>query len=253
MNAGRRVALAVLLAGGVPAAAGVLGAGPAAAAAAGGCGSGSPKLTVQGVGAVTATPDLLTLTLEVSATGAQVGQALSAETAAGSAVLAALASGGVAKRDLETTDLSLQPDYAQTGTAVTGYTADGTVVAKLRHLSAAGSLVDAAVAAGGDATRVDSLTFSFTRPYHLQDRARAMAVHQAVGHAAAMAKAAGDRLGAICSLRDETVTTATTPPPGYAYGSVTRAGPAVPVQAGTQQVTDRVSVVYSLAPPRRRR
>ena len=253
MSAGRRVALALLLAGGVPAAAGVLGAGGAAAAATSGCGSGSPKLTVQGVGAVTAAPDLLTLTLDVSSSSAQVGQALASDGSATAAVVAALEHGGVASRDLETADLSVQPVYAQTGSVVTGYTVDETVVAKLRDLSAAGSVIDAAVAAGGNDTRIDGLAFSFTRPYRLQDRARSMAVHQAVRHASAMAKAAGERLGAICSLEDKSVTTSTGPPLPYAYGSVARAGPAVPVQAGTQQVTDRVSVVYSLDHPRRRR
>lgn len=258
---GRAVGIGVtaglLLAGAGASGALLAGPGPSGAAAGassavGGCGGASPRLTVGGTGVVTTTPDLLTLSLDVSTTGQSAGAALTDDDSATAAVLAALASGGVASKDVQTTDLSIQPTYGSTGGAITGYSVDDTVVAKIRQLSSAGSVVDAAVTAGGDAVRIDSLVFSVTNPNHVQDRARQLAVRQAVRHASSMARAAGERLGPICSAKDETSATSTGPVPYPVFAPARGAAnaPAVPVQPGTQQVTDRVSLVYSLTSAR---
>jgi uncharacterized protein YggE len=211
-------------------------------------------LSEQGTGVVTATPDLLTLTIGVSSTGPTATTALSANDTAGTAVLAAFKAGGVAAKDLQTTGLSIQAEYAMTGTVVTGYEVDDTVVAKIRTLTTAGTLIDAAVTAGGNAVRIDGLAFSLTNPRPLQDQARTEAVHRAVSHAEAMAAAAGEHLGALCSLTDENQTGGTTTPVIFraAAGSSTAgsaaAAPSVPVQTGSQTVSDQVRVVYALVP-----
>lgn len=224
----------------------------AAAAGTGGkgstiCEAGSARVTVTGVGAVSTTPNLLTLSLDVHTTAASAGAALASNDTDTAAVVKALATTGIRPSDVQTTNLSIQPNYANTGSTVTGYSVDNTIVAKIRKLSSAGTLIDAAVTAGGNAARIDSLAFSLTQPIHAQDRARNMAVHQAVGHAKAMAAAAGRRLGGICSLKDQTTTS--TPVPvqlGFAASAAPLRAP-VPVEAGSQSVTARVMIVYSLA------
>lgn len=234
----------------------VASAGPGAAAAATGaggpprCGGGAPSLSVEGTGKVTITPDLLTLDLDVSTTAPTAGAALSADNADTAAVLRALTSGGVTAKDLQTTNLSVQATYSGTGSAVTGYAVDDTVVAKIRKLSSAGTLIDAAVSAGGDATRIDSLTFSLTSPRRSEERARAMAVREAVGRATSMAGAAGERLAGICSLKDET--SGGTPVifgTGFHVPAASGAPARVPVEPGTQTVTARVAIVYALTRP----
>jgi len=210
------------------------------------CGAGIPKVTVTGRGVVPVTPDLLTMSLDVHASGSTASSALAADDAATTAVLRALSSGGLATRDLQTADLTIQPEYAATGGAVTGYAVDDTVVARVTKLSGAGALIDAAVAAGGNDTRIDSLTFSLAKPLGAQRRARAEAVRQAVGHATAIAASAGRRLGGICSIHDVTVTSTTTPVPPPEFSSVGVAAPRVPLQAGSEVVTSRVTVVFAL-------
>ena len=220
-----------------------------AAAARPDCGAGAPKITETGIGTVSITPDLLTLSLDVHTQASQASSALSENDRATAAVLHALSAGGVAPHDLQTTDLTIQPSYARTGTKVTGYGVDDTVVAKLRKLSTAGALIDAAVSTGGNATRIDSLSFSTTRPLRAQARARALAVREAVGHARAIAASAGGKIGGICSIDDQTATSTTAPLPFQGFGTAAAPSahvPIVPIQSGSETVTARVSVVFAL-------
>ena len=224
---------------------------PSAASDPPSCGAGSPKLTVVGTGLATGTPDLLTISVDVSVTGASAAGTLADDNARTAAVLAAFTQGGVAAKDVQTTGLSVQPDFAFTGgrQVLTGYGVDNTVVAKLRDLPRAGATIDAVAVAAGDAARINSLDFSLNDPRGLQDRARRDAVHQAVDHARSMALAAGDRLGPVCTLTDDSAA-ANQLLPQSSLGGL-RAGtaspvPAVPVTAGTEQVSASVTLVYAL-------
>ena len=211
------------------------------------CGGGAPKVTVTGRGSVAITPNLLTLSLDVHTTGTDANAALAQNNTVTAAVLHALLTGGVARQDLQTTGLSIQPNYVRTGQTISGYGVDDTVVAKIKKFAAAGTLIDAAVAAGGNATRINSLSFSLTHPLRAQARARDQAVHQAVGHAKAMAAAADQRLGGICAIHDTTTTTPTVPI-NFAYGAAApTARTPVPVEAGSQTVSARVTIVFALA------
>jgi uncharacterized protein len=210
------------------------------------CGAGKPKVTETGVGTVSITPNLLTLSLDVHTTASEANAALSHNNRVTAAVLHALSAGGVARRDLQTTDLTIQPNYANTGGTVTGYGVDNTIVAKIRKFSTAGTVIDAAVAAGGNAARIESLSFSLTRPLAAQARARARAVRQAVGDARAIAASAGQRIGGICSIVDHTSTSTTTPVLPYENLGAAAPSAHVPVESGSETVTARVSVVFAL-------
>lgn len=215
------------------------------------CGAGTPEVRVTGTGTVSVTPDLLVLRLSVHTTGRQATTALGANDTTTAAVLHVLRAGGIAARDLQTTDFSISPDYAATGSALTGYSVDDTIVARVHAIGSAGTLIDAAVAAGGNAVRIDSVSFSVTRPLHAQGLARTMAVHQAIAHAKAIAVAAGRRLGGICSLRDDTTSTTTPGVPsfgafGAASGALAPRTPAV-LESGSQTVSDDVTIVFALS------
>lgn len=238
----RRLALAATV---VAVAAGVSTAGGAVASAAQ-CGSGAPTLTVHGTGRATGTPNLLTLTMAVSVTGATAQAALAADNTSTQAVITTLTFGQVAKKDIETTGLSIQPSYNATG-VLTGYAVDNSVVAKITDFSTAGAVIDAAASAAGDAARIDSLAFSIADPRGLEDQARQDAVHQAVSHASAMAAAAGERLGPVCSLTDDSTESGGTTGMRFAQGALAApSGSTVPVEAGSQQASAQVTLVYAL-------
>ncbi|HEY1223309.1 MAG TPA: SIMPL domain-containing protein, partial [Acidimicrobiales bacterium] len=62
-----------------------------------------------------------------------------------------------------------------------------------------------------------------------------------------IAKAAGESVGSIVRVTDQESTSGSTlPTPLQFNASAGKATSVVPVQAGTQTVTDQVSVVYSL-------
>jgi uncharacterized protein YggE len=245
-RSGAIAAAALIVATGALALAGVAaGRGPAAAAAPS-CTGPAPRLTVTGSGTARGAPDTLTVTASVAASGPSAQSALGQDNAATAAVLAAFRSGGVAAADLQTTGLTLGPQYAYPDgrSVLTGYAATDTVVATLRRLTGAGAVIDAASSAGGDATSIQSIAFGAADPTSLEDRARADAVHQAVSHARAMAAAAGERLGPVCSIVDDVAAPASAP---FDVAPAT-AGPAgVPLAAGSQSAQARVSLVYALA------
>jgi uncharacterized protein YggE len=224
------------------------GAGPAAASAPPGCNSSAPRLTVQGSGQASGTPDLLTSAFSFSTTAGSSASALSENNAKVSQALVALAANGVAARDVQTTGLTLQPQYAfpHGVPTLTGYQVTNTVTATLRQVATAGAAIDAVVTASGDAAQIDSLAFSFGNPTTVEDAARADAVRQGNSHAAALAAAAGRSLGALCSLTDDSQPV----PQLSGFGADRIALPAgsagVPVEPGTQTQTDQVTLVYAV-------
>jgi uncharacterized protein YggE len=215
------------------------------------CVPGSARLTVQGTGLATGTPDTLTVDVEISVTEATAQQALADDNVKAAAVVAAFTAGGVTKPDIQTTGLSVQPNYtfADGSEQLTGYGVDNTVTAMITNLTTAGDVLDAVSAAAGDAGQIGSATYSIRDPRNLEVQARTDAVHQAVSHAQTMAAAADERLGPVCSLTDTTPTTQFTPEFNAAAGTVEKAAlPApVPLEAGSQQANAQVTIVYSLS------
>jgi uncharacterized protein YggE len=88
------------------------------------------------------------------------------------------------------------------------------------------------------------MALSISDTSSLMAQARAQAMADAKTKAGQLASGAGVALGAIVSITDNTQTS-TTPPISYAVGAP-EAGSAVPVQAGSEQLSVSVSVVYQL-------
>jgi hypothetical protein len=203
---------------------------------------------VQGTGQSHGTPDVLTAVFGFSSSAPSATAALSQNNADVNQVLLALSGKGLAQSDVQTTGLTLAPQYAyphgvQTRT---GFAATNTVTATLRDIKTAGDSIDAVVNAAGDAATINSLTFSFANPAQVEDQARSQAVHQAVAHAAAMAAAAGRRLGPVCSLTDNTQPSLLEPFASAGYAASTNQAAAVPLEPGSQAESDQVTMVYAL-------
>ncbi len=224
-------------------------AGASSSAAPAGCAGSDPHLKVQGSGQGSGTPDVLTAMFSFSSTANSSSAALTQNNGLVAQALQALADNGVAKRDTQTTALNLAARYVYPhGVPIlTGYQATETVTAMLRNLATDGTTIDAVVTATGNAAQVNGLTFSFGDPSAVQDEARTAAVHQAVAHAQAMAAAAGRKLGAVCSLTDDTQPSNPLGQLGFRDTALPSAGAnAVPLEPGTQVESDQVTMVYAL-------
>jgi len=196
----------------------------------------------------TGTPDLLTVSVGIDVTDSSAQASLADDNSKATAVTAALQQGGILDKDVQTSNLSINPHYNISG-AITGYEVTNTLTANLHNFTTAGAVIDALASAAGNAVRVNSLTFSMQDPRGMEDQARTDAVHQAVSHAKSMAEAAGDRLGPVCSLSDQTPTGYVSPDLNSqgAYASASAAN--VPLEAGTQQASAQVTIVYGLERP----
>lgn len=214
----------------------------------GAAGNGAPDtVTVSGTGSVAGTPDKAVLSLTVHVGASTANGALVGANAAMARVQQALTGQHVAKADMQTSALSLQPNYSYDGSTphLDGYVVDEGVTATIRALSSAGTTVDAVVRAGGNAVRIDGFSLDLDGGSTLVARARAAAFAEAKTKAEQYARLSGRSLGGVVSVQEGELT----PVPVPMYAGADRAAMpamAVPVQAGTQQVSVDVQVVWAL-------
>lgn len=214
--------------------------------------SGTPPASgveVVGTGKVAGTPDVLRLDLAVTATRSQATESLDSMSRSAGKVLAALKSHGVAGKDIKTSGLSLQPnyDYANGKTTLRGYVASEQLSATLRDLRRAGTTITAAVAAGGDAARVEGVALDLEGDSGLMAKARLAAMADARERAGAYAKAAGRALGPVTVISENVTPAMPQPLDAGRFDTASASGQPVPVQPGSQQVSISVRVVWSFA------
>lgn len=206
--------------------------------------AGSARITVTGTGTVNGTPNQLSLSMGVQVTAASVESALAQADQAVSRVTAALKARGVAARDIQTSGLSIQPDYRNNSQVPDGYDVSENLTATLRRISTAGTQIQAAVQAGGNAVTIDGISLDLTDTSSLLARARAAAVADARHKAAQYAGAIGQPLGPVVSITDQAPAQ-----PFPIYAQATGAAPrsaSVPISPGTQQLSVSVTVVYAI-------
>ena len=224
----------LLLAGGSASASGGLGAAPNA------------TVEVTGTGTVTGTPDTLTVQLAVQTKAASATAALDQNNAEMATLQSTLTAAGVATKDLQTSNLSLSPNYDNNG-SVTSYVVQDDLSATLRELTSAGAVIDAAAHAVGNDVQIQGISFSISDTSGLLKQAREQAMQDAAAKAANLAAGAGASLGAVVKVTDQE--NLQSPVPMYAAlkaASAAGAAAPVPVQAGSQQLSVQVDVVYQL-------
>ena len=101
--------------------------------------------------------------------------------------------------------------------------------------------------AGGNNARVDGVNMSIDDTDPLAADARAAAIKDARSHAEQFAKAAGANVGQVESISESVVSGAPIPMYSTAGAAMDTKASYVPIQAGTQDVTIQVTVVYALA------
>jgi hypothetical protein len=196
-------------------------------------------ITVTGTGVVRAVPDRAELSFGVQTSGRTATQALAANSAEMRKVIDALVAAGVARADLQTQQISLQPRYSDDGGEILGYVAQNSVAATLRDLDRAGAVIDAAVAAG--ANQVFGPALSRSDQTELYRNALRAGIADARAKAETIAAAAGLGLAAVVAVEEM----GSSPPPvPLAARTADAAGP--PVEPGTQEIQATVVVRFSV-------
>lgn len=203
-------------------------------------------ITTQGWGAVETAPDMATIRVGVTHEDPEATAAMAATSAGVSAVLARLSDAGIASRDVQTNNISLQPVWSGRGAnntapaKITGFAASNTLTVRVRDLEALGGILDLIVSDG--ANTFNGLSFGLQEPKPAADAARAEAVRDAIDRAQQLADAAGVTLGPIQSISEQG---------GMARPQMMEMAAArqidAPVAAGELTVTAQVSIVFSIA------
>lgn len=199
-------------------------------------------VTVTGEVTVAVAPDAAVIRIGVTSQDKTAREASEANAKQMTAVLAAIKDTGIADRDVQTSRLSLQPQYDpnKSGTArLTGFQATNQVTVRIRDIDKLPVFLDRAIAAG--ANEMSGIEFVISEQSKLLDRARDDAIADARRKAELYAQAAGSKLGPVVSITEEG--SATTPRPIQAM----RAG-AVPIAPGEQTLRATVTVSYELTP-----
>jgi len=213
--------------------------------------AGNTLLTVTAEGKSTRTPDLATFSTGVTSSAPTASGAMAANAAAMNRVIAALKAQGVAARDIQTANLSLNPQYDNVPRGenrpprVVAYQASNTVAVRSRDLGKMGAVIDTLVGAG--ANQVNGPEFSLDNPDVAMDEARLAAMKAARARADLYARAAGLHVVRALSIAESG---GYQPQPRVFYAAKAMAMDAAPspVEAGEVAMNINVTVQYELAP-----
>jgi len=203
-------------------------------------------IAVSGTGEVYGTPDTLQMRFGVSVLRPTVEQAVGDAAALADELISSLAATGVAADDIQTANYSINPEYDYSGDQrrLIGYRVDNMVIAKIRDLDSAGSVIDATVASVGDEIQVSGVSFSIEDDTELIAAARSAAWDDALAKAEQLATLAGVDLGEAVMISESF--SSPTPPPIYRdFAAADEAAFETPIEAGQQQVAVTLQVRFA--------
>lgn len=191
------------------------------------------------------TPDVAAISAGVVTQNADANAAMRDNANRMSAVVAALKKTGVADRDIQTSSISLNPQYNYNNNqppTITGYQASNTVNVRLREIGKAGDVLDTLVKQG--ANQINGPVFSVDKPEAAMDEARTNAVQQARARADLYAAATGLKVRRIVSM-SESGEMQPQPRP-MMMRAQKMADASTPVAAGENTLGVDLNVVYEL-------
>lgn len=231
--------------------------------------AGHSLLTVSAEGRSMRTPDLAVFSAGVTTQGKSAAEALAENSRAMTQVVASLKRAGIADRDIQTSNLSINPIYSnperdaqlapqsagrayvplppeQQIAKIIGYSVSNNVSVRQRKIGEYGKVIDTLVSAG--ANQVNGPNFQLDDSEAALDEARTDAVKIARQRATLYAGAAGLKVVRILSISENGGYYAA---PQVAFMKAQRdsaGAPPPPVAAGELQVTANVTVLFELAP-----
>lgn len=229
----------------------LLGVGLPVAAQFGASLSPARTITVTAQGKTTATPDLAEITFSVVSTGKDPQTIETVNTNKMNAALTFLSSQQIATSDITTTGYDLSPAYNYDNTTqrnyITGYTLTQTVTVKIHDLANVPAVLGGLTPLG--VNQIGGVTFTFNDSDEFVAVARADAMNKAELKAAQMASEAHVWLGKVVNISENVYVPQ--PYPVYAMTESVGMGglsaPSTPnIQPGSQDVTDNVTITYSL-------
>jgi uncharacterized protein len=223
----------------------LLGGHPASASA------GSPSadqpaesVLVSGTGEVFGEPDTLTANFAVESSASTVDEALNRANTAAIRMRDALVRAGLTRADLQTSNVEVSSQRNDDG-GIAGYTVSQGLTATIRNLPRAGAYMSEAIAAGGDAARLNGVWFAIEDDTALLTEARTKAFADARAKAELYAREASRQLGRVIKVSEMT-------PGDLGSGGQdlrSAADSPVPIEPGRQRRAATITVEWALHPP----
>lgn len=204
------------------------------------------RLDISATGEVTRVPDIAIITAGVQTRAATAKAALQQAASRMARVRAALARAGVADRDIQTSNVSLNPDYlyeANKAPRLTGYNASNQLTVRFRDIASAGDILDALVAEG--ANSINGPTLTIDKPEGALDEARAKAIAAGRARADLYARAMGMRVARVVAV-SETGGSYPVPPPVVMMRAERDSAASTVIDPGESKLQVNVAMTFEL-------
>ena len=204
------------------------------------------RLEISATGEATRVPDVAIISAGGVTRAASARAALAQNAARMERVRAALKSAGIADRDIQTSNISLNPEYRYVENQppkLTGYTASNQLSVRFRDIAKSGDILDALVAEGSNQINGPNLTID--KPEEALDEARAKAVATGRARAELYARSLGMRVVRVVSV-SESGGGYPVPPPMPVMEARAQAGYATKIDPGEQKLSVTLGMVFEL-------
>jgi uncharacterized protein YggE len=202
---------------------------------------------VSGTGKVRIKPNTAYASIGVEITAGTLAEATTQANAKMNALIEKLKGLGIAEKDIQTTNYSINPITTQpragaTTPTISGYRVNNQVSVTIRKIEDTGKVLDAVVAAG--ANNIFGISFGVDDPTPYQQQARAAAIKDAQDKAAQLAKAANVSLGKVISISEGVAA----PRPVFrsAVADMAVGAAAVPIETGELEIHVSVEVRFAV-------
>lgn len=204
------------------------------------------RLDISATGEVSRVPDLAIISAGVQTLQPTATAAIDENATRMERVRAALKRAGIADPDIQTSSISLNPEYRYAENqppVLTGYRASNTVNVKFRDLKRSGAILDALVREGANQINGPSLTID--KPEEAYDEARIKAIAVGRRRAELYARALGMRVVRILSVSEGGGSFPGPMPVAYARDAA-MAVSKTEISPGTQDIQVTVSISFEL-------
>ena len=205
------------------------------------------RVVVAGEGSVSVAPDYARIRSGVSTNAKTVKEASDTNSKLMSNIIATLADAGIAKKDIQTSEFSIEPIYASPtppgGPKLSGYRVSNQVNVTIHDIAQVGEVLDRLVKAG--ATDAGNIAFLVSDREKALDQAREAAIANARHKADLYARASGLNLGRVAWITE----TAGFEPllRGAGVARPKMASVPGPIESGEDTLTARVTVGFAIA------
>ena len=203
------------------------------------------RLSLSATGEVSITPDIATVQSGVVSEARTASEALNANSQRMNGVFAALARAGIDRRDMQTSNLQINPVWTNYSNGeerrITGYRATNTVTARVDELDSLGATIDALVTSG--ANQIQGVTFGVEDDSSARRQARLNAVSELREMADLYAGALGIELGGLLEFSESG---GYSPQPVMMRARMESMDASTPVAAGQLTISVTINGVYAI-------